>query len=98
MCHLPRTPRRLTDRRDRVWGVPRGSWPSRAAVRRDASQGEGGAKSGAIGDDDNAARRPPATVRQTSVEQAEDPRDTPWDLAALATHWRPSQGPYCARA
>src|SRR5215472_13398283 len=32
--------------------------PSRAAVRRDGSQGGGGAHSGAIGDDDNAARRP----------------------------------------
>jgi len=27
--------------------------------------------------DDNAARRPPATVRQTPVQQAEDPRDMP---------------------
>src|SRR5229473_3437958 len=66
--------------------------------RRDGSQGGGGANSGAMGDDDNAARRPPATVRQTPVQQAEDLRDTPFDLAALATHWRPSQGPYCARA
>jgi hypothetical protein len=31
----------------------------------------------AIGDDDNAARRPPATVQQTPVQQAEDPRVTP---------------------
>jgi len=46
--------------------------------RRDGSQGGGGANSGAMGDDDNAARRPPATVRQTPVQQAEDPRDTPY--------------------
>src|SRR5215471_11116767 len=32
--------------------------PSRAAVRRDTSQGGGGVHSGAMGDDDNAARRP----------------------------------------
>jgi tRNA(adenine34) deaminase len=49
----------------------RQAWPSRAAVRRDASQGGGGAHSGATGDDDNAARRPPA-----DAQQAEDPRDT----------------------
>src|SRR5947209_20252824 len=32
--------------------------PSRAAVRRDGSQGGGGAHGGSLGDDDNAASRP----------------------------------------
>src|SRR6266566_5404464 len=47
-------------------------WQSRAAARRDGPQGGGGADSGAIGDDGNAAGRPPA-----DAPQAEDRQDMP---------------------
>src|SRR5262245_50881936 len=43
--------------------------PSRAAVRRDGPQGRGGADSGAIGDDDNAAGRTPADAQQAEIRQ-----------------------------
>jgi signal transduction histidine kinase len=54
-------------------GVSRGSWPSRAVIRRDGPQSGGEANSGTIGDDGNAAGCPPK-----AAQQAEDPRETPW--------------------
>src|SRR5207342_741331 len=57
----------------RSWGVSGRSWPSRAAVRGDGPQGGGGADGGAIGDDGNAAGRPPV-----DAQQAEDLWDMPW--------------------
>jgi len=61
--------RALATRRSRATGLPREgvsrrSWPLRAAVRRDGPPGGGGADSGAIGDDGNAAERPPADAQQ----------------------------------
>src|SRR5215831_8606639 len=61
----------------RAEGVSHRSWPSRAAIRRDGPQGGGGADSGAIGDDDNAAERPPV-----DAQQAEDLWGMPYPWAA----------------
>src|SRR5262249_18356159 len=60
--------------------MSRGSMPSRAAVRRDGSLGGGGAHSGAMGDDANAARphappHPPSWRRRGRLDGL---GDMPW--------------------
>src|SRR6516165_8361801 len=63
--------------------------PSRAAIRRDGSQGGGGAHSGAIGDDDNAARRPPGVAQQAGdLRGAPLVADQPRVVAVVVTYNR----------